>query len=408
MLRGKPRVLIVSPYLPFPLSHGGAVRMYNLCRALSTDIDFILACYREANQTVHYDELQKVFRDVYIVDNDEKHSDPSVPQQVAEYRNTAMAGLIRRLCLAREVDLVQLEFTQMAEFRDHTGAVPLILVEHDITFSLYRQLAGTLRDPATRLQYELWLSFERAALQCSNAVWTMSEQDRHVALQYGASRRTTVVVPNGVDLERFQPVREPERASTILFVGSFRHLPNLLAFEALRSTIMPIVWREFPEARLHVIAGPEYARAARVAGKINLLTPDPRITLQGFVEDVRPAYRDANVVAIPLPVSAGTNIKVLEAMACGRAILSTVPGCQGLGLQDGEDLLIRDLGDDFAAAMTELLRDRELRQKLASRCRQTAEDRFGWDSIARQALASCQSLLSDSTMSTADQLSVRR
>jgi glycosyltransferase involved in cell wall biosynthesis len=382
--RGLPRILIVSPYLPFPLSHGGAVRIYNLCRALSTEFDFLLACFREANETVRYPELHEVFREVYAIDIDEKHSDPSVPKQVAEYRNSAMDHLIRTLCAEREISLVQLEYTQMAEYRNSTGQVPVLLVEHDITFTLYRQL----NDPAAAL----WQDFERAALQCSNAVWTMSEHDRAIALENGASRRTTAVVPNGVDLQRFQPQPRQTTAPAVLFVGSFRHLPNLLAFEALRNIIMPAIWRDVPECRLHVIAGPDHERAAQLARKTSLLAEDPRISMQGFVEDVRPAYRECDVVAIPLPISAGTNIKLMEAMACGRAIVSTPVGCRGLELIDGEELLIREIGPAFAEALLKLLKDTEVRNAMAAIARRSAERRFSWDAIAKDALPSILSV----------------
>ncbi len=378
--RGLPRILIVSPYLPFPLSHGGAVRIYNLCRALSTEIDFILACFREANETVRYPELHEVFRAVYAIDIDEKHPDPTVPKQVAEYRNSAMDRLIRTFCAEGEVDLVQLEYTQMAEYRDSAGRVPVLLVEHDITFTLYRQL----NDPTAAL----WQEFERKALQCSNAVWTMSEHDRAIALEHGSSRRNTAVVPNGVDLQRFQPQSRETSAPAILFVGSFRHLPNLLAFEALRTTIMPAVWSQLPECHLSVVAGPDHERAAQLARKAPLLAKDPRISMHGFVEDVRPAYRECDVVAIPLPVSAGTNIKVMEAMACGRAIVSTAVGCQGLELTDGEELLIREIGPAFAEGLLQLLRGTEARNAMALAARRTAEGRFGWDAIAKDALKS--------------------
>jgi glycosyltransferase involved in cell wall biosynthesis len=390
---GKPRVLVVSPYLPFPLSHGGAVRMYNLCRALSHEVDFVLACFREAGEAVRYDELHEVFREVYVVDADEKFVDDRVPNQVAGYRNTAMAELVRRLCLEHRVDIVQLEYTQMAEYRDHTGAVPLVLVEHDITFTLYDQLAQFSPDPKAKTEYLQWLAFEREALQCSNAVWTMSERDRETALKFGAPPRSTVVVPNGVDLDRFQPAPGQGRGSTVLFVGSFRHLPNLLAFEALRETIMPSLWRACPDAKLHVIAGPDHERAARLAGKSALLAPDLRIVVQGFVDDVRAAYRDCDVVAIPLPLSAGTNIKVMEAMACGRAIVSTTSGCQGLGLRDETEVLLREIGPAFATAIERLLRDEQLRATIACQARQTVEHRFGWDSSAREALRSYDALL---------------
>jgi glycosyltransferase involved in cell wall biosynthesis len=387
-------VLIVSPYLPFPLSHGGAVRIYNLCREMSDDVDFVLACFREAGEIVHYAQLHEVFREVYIVDQDEKrdekHLDTDLPKQVAEYRNAAMSDLIRRFCLQRRVDLVQLEYTQLAEYRDDTGAIPVLLVEHDITFTLHQQIAELNREIAGRREYHRWQTFEREALQCSNSVWTMSEHDRMVAIAHGAPRDRTRVIPNGVDLRRFQPEPQGQTrgsgARTILFVGSFRHLPNLLAFEALRETIMPEVWQTFPNAILHVIAGPRHELAAERAGKGSLLSPDARIQIQGFVEDVRPAYRDAAVVAIPLPVSAGTNIKLMEAMACGRAIVSTPAGCAGLNLVDGRELIVAGLGSPFATAINALLADENARACIAAEARLTAERRFGWDSIAREAL----------------------
>jgi glycosyltransferase involved in cell wall biosynthesis len=374
--RGLPRVLVVSPYLPFPLSHGGAVRIYNICRSLADEVDFVLVCFREVNETVRYPELHEVFREVYTVDIDEKNADPSTPKQVVDYRNTAMAALIREIAL--QVDVVQLEYTQMAEYRICAEGRPVILVEHDITFTLYQQLG---RD------YEIWERFESKALAEVDLVWTMSERDREVAIRHGARREASAAVPNGVDLRRFQPVAGERAGQAVLLVGSFRHLPNLLAFEALRDTIMPAVWREFPDCRLNVIAGPDHEKWAVLANKSALLEPDPRISIAGFVEDVRPAYRECDVVAIPLPISAGTNIKLMEAMACGRAIVSTPVGCQGLDLADGLDLLVADLGPEFAEAVCRLLGNDLKREQIAARARRTAEERFHWDIIARDALA---------------------
>jgi glycosyltransferase involved in cell wall biosynthesis len=397
-LRGRPRVLVVSPYLPFPLSHGGAVRIYNICRALADRVDFVLACFREANENVDYERLHEVFREVYVVDQDEKGFDPAglgdLPRQVAEYRNPAMADLVRTLCLEHRVDLVQLEYTQLAEYRDETGAVPVILVEHDITFTLYRQLYEADGKPETRREYDRWLEFEREALQCVNRVWTMSSDDRAEAISYGATERHAAVIPNGVDLERFRATPKPDGPPKVLFVGSFRHLPNLLAFEALRESIMPEVWRAIPDAILHVVAGPDHERAALLAGKKALLESDPRILIEGFVEDVRPAYSSADVVAVPLPLSAGTNIKVMEAMACARAVVSTPAGCRGLDLVDGRDLIVTDAS--FAGAIVELLRNEDLRMKIATEGRKTAERRFGWDAIAEDALR-CYAALIGST-----------
>ena len=382
--QGRPRVLVVSPYLPFPLSHGGAVRIYNLCRELAGEVDFHLVCFREANEVVRYDELQRIFRSVQVVDIDEEPVESELPKQVAGYQSGAMAGLIRRS--ARGCDLVQFEYTQMALYREFAGPVPAILVEHDITWTLYRQLADAAPDDAgAKEQYDLWLRFETNALRKADAVWTMSEADYLLADAAGA--RKIRLVPNGVDLQRYQPEPRGPQTQTILFVGSFRHLPNLLAFEALRGRIMPEVWKVFPDAKLHAIAGPRHKRAATLAKKRGVLTPDSRVRIEGFVEDVRPAYRDCTVVAVPVPVSAGTNIKVVEAMAAGRAVVSNAVGCQGLGLADGEDLLVREIGPEFAQGITALLSDRDLCERIALHGRRTVERRFGWDRIAREGLA---------------------
>jgi glycosyltransferase involved in cell wall biosynthesis len=196
-----------------------------------------------------------------------------------------------------------------------------------------------------------------------------------------------------VDLTRFQVVNKKAAQPVILFVGSFRHLPNLLAFEALRETILPLVRERVPDVQLHVVAGPEHERAAELAGRSHLLDPVPGIMIEGFVTDLRPIYQECDVVAIPLPVSAGTNIKLMEAMACGRAVVSTPVGCNGLGLRDGEDLLVRELGPKFADGLATLLENSLYRAEIAQNARFTAEECFGWDRIARHANESYSQLL---------------
>jgi glycosyltransferase involved in cell wall biosynthesis len=390
------RVLVVSPFLPYPLSHGGAVRIYNLCRSLADRADFALIAVRENQEAVNYPKLHEVFREVRIVDIDETAPlTEDVPEQVRQHECPALRAAITDLCREWRPDVVQFEYTQTAGLHDAAQGIPSILVEHDITFSLYRQLAEAEPSPKTRREYQRWLEFEKRRLASYEAVWTVSDADRALAIESsGRPSGSTFAIPNGVDTVRFQPCEEAAGPPEVLYVGSFRHLPNVLAFERLRNAIMPRVWQQVPDAVLRVVAGPRHEYFWRRFDAASFGRQlDPRIRIHDFVEDLRPLYAAASVVVVPLEVSAGTNIKVMEAMACGRAIVSTPTGCAGLDLSDGRDLLIRADEAEFAAGVCTLLADASLRRTIASHARSTVEARFSWAAIADAAWQSYQHLL---------------
>lgn len=389
------RILIVSPYLPFPLTHGGAVRIFHLARRLSERYELILLTFRERQDFVDYSRLASRFARVIVVDHDElRRQDPSVPEVVAQFRSRAMAAAIRQAAQEHAPDLLQIEYTQLAEYRDALPDVPAVLVEHDVTFSLYEQLAGRESAPGqkqsrAREEFERWYRFESCWLQRYEAVAVMSEDEKQKATGAGAPADRVWVVPNGVDTERFQPPAvEPASTLELLFVGSFRHLPNMVGFEFLRGEVLPRVWKKFPAVRVQVVAGPEHEKHWRkFAGNSDALKkPDPRIGIEGFVENLLPYYARAHVVLVPLRVSAGTNIKVLEALSCGKAVVSTPVGCAGLGLAEGEEILVAESAEDFALALERLLSDAAFRRKVEIRARQAAVERFGWERSAESAV----------------------
>src|SRR6202023_1735371 len=142
-------------------------------------------------------------------------------------------------------DIVQLEFTQMAQYSSECASARTILVEHDITYDLYAQMLSTSNDDwEIRRQYELWTSFEMAAWRQVDRVVTMSEKDR--VLVPGAT-----AIPNGVDLDRFQPSSQQPDPRRLLFIGSFAHRPNVLALEFFLRDVFP----HLENVTLHLIAG---------------------------------------------------------------------------------------------------------------------------------------------------------
>jgi glycosyltransferase involved in cell wall biosynthesis len=232
-------------------------------------------------------------------------------------------------------------------------------------------------------QLRKWKSFETVAWQTVDCVVAMSPKDQRMI----AGAKRVACLPNGVDTDRFQPSGEEPESRRLLFIGSFAHLPNLLGLEFFLNAVWPLLE---PAFTLHIIAGARhdyYLDYYRVA--VNL--SQPGIEVEGFVADVRDAYRRAEIVLAPLTASAGTNIKVLEAMAMGRAIVSTPAGVNGLDVSPGQDVIVTESGAEMAEKIVSLSADPEGRKAIASRARRTAL-RYDWREIARAQATLCETL----------------
>jgi GT2 family glycosyltransferase/glycosyltransferase involved in cell wall biosynthesis len=376
IFHGKPRtqrptVLIASPYVPFPLSHGAAVRMYNLMLRAARDFDLILLCFVDDLAPVPA-ELKEICVEIVTVRRAGTHAIPSTPRPdtVEEFDSPAFHAALRQTIAKWRPLISQLEFTQMAQYAADCKPARTILVEHDITYDLYAQMLARAvltheDDWENRRQYERWVPFETQAWRDVDCVVTMSEKDRAVV-------SGSVVIPNGVDLDRFQPSPQEPEPRRLLFIGSFAHPPNVLGLQFF----LREVFQRLTGVTLHVIAGQNHERFWDLH--------HDQVEVEGFVADVRPAYRRAAVVIAPLVASAGTNIKILEAMAMGKAIVSTEAGINGLDLARGHDVIVANAAEEMAAAILRLLDSPEQRKALERHARKTAELRYGWDAIAEQ------------------------
>jgi glycosyltransferase involved in cell wall biosynthesis len=376
-------VLVASPYLPFPLSHGGAVRMYNLMRRAAADFDQVLVAFTE-QLAAPPPEVLEICAEVVLVRRTGSHSLPSTgrPDVVEEFASPAFRAALQQTVRKWRPAIAQLEFTQMAQYAADCAPARTVLVEHDITFDLYEQMLQLEDDWEVRRQAGLWRRFETEAWRNVSCVVAMSEKD---AGQLGDLPHVTL--PNGVDLERFRPAARDPEPRRLLFIGSFAHLPNLMAVEFFVNRVWPLLGR----ATLHIIAG---ARHEYFLDRFRLDLRRPGVEVEGFVSDVRPAYERATVVVAPLVASAGTNIKVLEAMAMGKAIVSTPAGVNGLDLTAGEDFLLVRTAEETAATIEKLLGDPGERRRIEAAARRRVEREFGWDAIARRQAELYRSFLS--------------
>jgi GT2 family glycosyltransferase/glycosyltransferase involved in cell wall biosynthesis len=377
--RGKPVVLVASPYIPFPLSHGAAVRIYNLMREAARDWDLVLACFVDELHTPP-PELLPLCAEIAEVRRPGSHARPSTPRPdtVEEFDQPAFRGALRFLLRKWKPHVVQLEFTQMAAYARDCAPARTVLVEHDITYDLYAQMLSRGEDWEIRREYERWLRFERDAWRQVDAVAVMSAKDCREVESHGGR---AFVIGNGVDLDRFQPSsQEPE--ARLLFVGSFAHLPNVLAMEFFLNQVWPRLRQAAPS--LHIIAGARHQyHLGRWRDRARLNLEQPGIEVEDFVADVRPAYARAAVVIAPLLASAGTNIKIMEALAMGKAIVSTSGGVHGLDVAAGKEAIVTDDPGEFASAILELLAHPERRRQLEQNARRAAEERYGWSAMGQ-------------------------
>jgi glycosyltransferase involved in cell wall biosynthesis len=373
---GRRRVAVLSPYFPYPLSHGGAVRIYHLLREIAREFDVILFAFTDGPEPPEAAPVLEFCARVVLVEKPryrEPHWSTLLPPEVLEFRSPAMRRAIDEERRSFSFERLQVEYTQLAGYGGD------ILVEHDVTFDLFAQMLDRERTRSAWWDWFRWKRFETAAVSRYSRVVVMSKKD---AQMLGPAARTAVV-ENGVDLARFRP--EPERpGERLLFIGSFRHFPNIEAYRFFTEQVWPLLRDRFPEMELTVVGGPGHLAYWRAFAETPEPAVDPRIRLLGFVSDVRPLYAEANVVVVPTTVSAGTNVKVLEAMAMRRAVVSTPSGCAGLGLVDRESVRVAGDAAAFAHGIASLVNDPGVRARMAEAAYTHAMRNFDWAAIGEK------------------------
>jgi glycosyltransferase involved in cell wall biosynthesis len=221
------------------------------------------------------------------------------------------------------------------------------------------------------------------ALRRFDRVLVCSQQD----WEYVGGTRNLVVIPNGTDVRR-GPLPDTSDGRTLLCLGTYGHWPNVDGLLFFLREIVPLVRAEVRELRVLVVGNdvpPDVARLHDGHGVI----------VSADVPSVEPYYRQATASVVPLRVAGGTRLKILEAFALGRPVVSTSVGCEGLEVADRQHLLIADEPAAFARSCVELLRDPGFRAQIATQGRALAERQYSWESIRHRAAQLATDLLRD-------------
>jgi GT2 family glycosyltransferase/glycosyltransferase involved in cell wall biosynthesis len=381
--RNTPRVLFVSPYPICPPVHGGGVFMYQTLWELSRICEVhVVAMLDEPSQAPAQQELRDFCASAEFVVRPPLQGNSLgaiVPHAVREFANDDLDWLIHRQIYLKQIDVLQLEYTPLAQYARPYRNIAVILFEHDVYFqSISRSLEymrGPLRKIKARYEYLRALRYELEALRRCDCIQVCTRENLEYLASFApdARNRLRAGLRAGIDTARydFRPCgREP---FTILFLGSFRHDPNRVALEWLVEEVLPIIAARRPEARLVVVgsdAPPRHPYADRA----------PAIEIRGFVDDIREPLGRYAVFVCPVRSGSGVRVKLLEAFASGMPVVSTRIGAEGLARKDGEICLLADEPVQFAEKVLEMLENPDRAAEMAARAR--SEVVANWDMAA--------------------------
>jgi len=388
------RVLFVTSRVPWPPREGHQLRSWNLLRAAACAHEVtLLSVQRNEDGAVDAPALRAVATSTHAVPLPPLTAPRTAlrllvhtlvrgkPLLVGRYVGASLEAAFRRH--VQHADLVHFDMLPLAALAGLVpDGVPIVLNEHNVESRLLQSQAQIepvwWRRRVKRQQVGALRRFERAACLRADAVLACSEADAGLLRQLAPGANVSVV-PNGVDLAYFDgPAGNPGNDLSLVFVGQMGWLPNRDGMEHFLAEAFPLI-RTCADVRLTIIGRSD-----------GLRVPAPlasAVRCTGFVEDLRPLLRDAAVYVVPLRAGSGTRLKILEAMAMGKAIVSTRIGAEGIALRDGEHALLADTPADFCAAVCRLLEDRALRLRLGEAARRLVERDYGWDAIGDRMLA---------------------
>ena len=397
------KILWLNANLLLPLDKGGKLRTWHVMRHLATQHDITYLSFHDpaTQDQACIDGMREVCSRVETV----PRTDPAkgtlrfyadaaryvfdpVPYGVAKYRSRAYREKLAQLLREERYDVVVCDFLVPLVNMPDRLPCPAVLFTHNVESEIWRRHAATATTAIKRRlmgdQWRRMLRFEGDALSRFELVLAVSDADRQTFQElYPASLKAPVhVVQTGVDTEYFSPdaVGAPSAAIAsarphLVFTGSMDWLPNEDGMVYFVKEILPRIRAAEPAATLSIIGRsptPAVKRLAETAG----------VHVTGRVDDVRPHIAEGSVYIVPLRIGGGTRLKIFEAMAMGKAVVSTAIGAEGLPVTNGEDIVIANDPARFAQAVVGLIRDGDARRRLETAARRLVVEHYDWSAVA--------------------------
>ena len=395
--KSRPSVLFLSPYPVCPPIHGGGVFIYQTLLELvkHTDVHLVILLDEEWQRAAHEELTEKCKSAEYLVrlEGRPRGFGSLTPFAVREFANDDLRWAIHRTLLLHKVDVVQLDYTNMGQYAESYNQIANILFEHDVYFqSIGRSLTKNnawLRRPGASYEYLRALRYELQLLPQMDRIQMCSQANQDYLLEFLPELKSKMQtgLRAGIDTSRynFNPTnREP---NTLLFLGSFRHIPNREALDWFVTQVWPLIVAARPETRLVIIGSdPPPRHSLPEVGHVEMI---------GFVDDVRDALARYAVFICPILTGSGVRVKLLEAYAAGIPVVSTTIGAEGLSQFDGDTCALADAPELFAQKTIDLLTDPTQAAQLAQKARKHVMEAWDMATITRKLAGSYREVIAE-------------
>ncbi len=390
------RILWLKTELLHPVDRGGRIRTYQMLRCLRrthhvtymalddgrATPEAVAASREYAHELVRVPHRFHPRRSLSFLGGALTNVMSSLPYAVARFRSPAMTRRIEELTRAGGVDVLVCDFLFPSVNVPRSLPCPAVLFQHNVESEIWRRHSEIASNPVARAyfadQWRRMRAFERAECARYDHVVAVSDADRELMRSaYGVESVSSI--PTGVDVDYFRPTGLPRATpADLVFTGAMDWMPNEDAMRHFLADVLPRVRQTHPSTTVTIVGRNPPADIRALAEKAG------GVTVTGTVPDVRPYLERASVFIVPIRIGGGTRLKIFEAMAMEKPVVSTAVGAEGLPVRDGEDVVLADGAEPFAGAIARLLDDPERAAVLGRRAAERVRAEFGWERVAEQ------------------------
>jgi glycosyltransferase involved in cell wall biosynthesis len=385
-----------------PVDKGGKIRSYNMLKALKRNCHVTYLTLDDGTADPEARELASEYcHELVCIPHQRREKFTTgfyvelmlnlasgLPYAIKKYESAPMRNEVAKRVADRRFDVLVCDFLAPAVNVPPSLDCASVLFQHNVEAMIWKRHYEVQTNAAKKAylfrQWQKMLSFEAKMCPQFDCVVAVSREDRK-QMQEEYDVKNIYDVPTGVDTEFFRPSGQTKtRPHNLVFTGSMDWLPNEDAIRYFTEQIMPRIKQSIPGVTLTVVGRDPYP------GLVELSKRDASIVVTGRVDDVRPFIEEAAVYIVPLRIGGGTRLKIFEAMAMEKPIVSTSIGAEGLPVSDGEDILLADTPESFADVVIRLFQQEGLANEIGQRAAAKVRQQFGWDTVAESFASICE------------------